>query len=165
MTEEAWLSWDDPRKLLVWLRSAATDRQLRLFACGFWWWWSQRRTERGGEADPELTRAIEYAETWAEAGAAPVTGRLLPISYKWHPLLARNALDAAEWTIRGTSRFGRQWLGPAELAQQVVLLREVFGNPFRRLAFVQLGMADNHGSIPGPRLLLVWELLFHADSG
>jgi hypothetical protein len=134
MSEEAWLSCEDPRKLLVWLRPAATDRRLRLFACAFWRWQTQRRAERTGEADREMNRALDYAELWAEEGAPPREGPELPLAFRWHPLLARHAFDA-EWTIRGSPTCGRDWVGPAEQAQQVALLREVFHNPFRRLAF------------------------------
>ncbi len=132
MTEEAWLSCEDPRKLFVWLRPVATDRQLRLFACAFWRWHAQQQPERTGETDPEMSRALDYAERWAEEGMPHRgAGPEFSIGFRWHPLFARHASDAAEWTIRGSAACGREWVGPSVHVQQVALLREVFGNPFR----------------------------------
>jgi hypothetical protein len=50
------------------------------------------------------------------------------------PLFARTAFDAADWTVRGSAIYGREWIEPEEQEQQVLLLREVFGNPFRPVA-------------------------------
>lgn len=149
MNESTWLSCEDPRKLLQWLPSATSDRQLRLFACAFWRWETQRRAMRTGEANQEMNRAIAYAERWAEEGTPQCGANLeFSIAYRWHPLFARHASDAAEWTIRGSSAFGRDWIGPAEQAQQVALLREIFGNPFRRTEVSPAWLAWQGGIVP-----------------
>src|SRR5262245_10207860 len=122
MTEGAWLSCEDPRKLFVWLRPVATDRQLRLFACAFWRWHAQQRTVRTGEPDLEMNRALDYAEHWAEEGTpSRGSGSEFSIAFRWHPLFARRASDAAEWSIRGSAACGREWIGPGVQAQQVAL--------------------------------------------
>jgi hypothetical protein len=133
MTEEAWLFCEDPRKVFVCLRPVATDRQLRLFACAFWHWHAQQQAERTtGAIGLEMIQALDYAERWAENGAPPRdAGPVFSIEFRWHPLFARHASDAAEWTIRGSAACGRGWIGPRVQVQQVALLREVFGNPFR----------------------------------
>jgi hypothetical protein len=132
MTPQEWLACEDPRKLLVWVRATASDRKLRLFVCAFWRWHSMRRGESRGGTDPEMSRALDYAERWSENGEpARASAPMFSIPLRWHPLFARNAFDAAGWTIRGSAAFGREWVGEEDQEQQVLLLREVFGNPFR----------------------------------
>jgi hypothetical protein len=136
MNEAAWLSCEEPRKLLLWIKSTACDRKLRLFACAFWRWYVQRMIEWSGKTDPEMNRALNYGERWAENGKPRrPSGPEFSIGFRWHPLFARRASDSAAWTIRGSSAFGREWIGPEEEEQQVLLLREIFGNPFRPVAF------------------------------
>src|SRR5262245_24278574 len=128
MTAGAWDDCDDPRKLLEWVRRLGTDRQLRLFACAFWRWAETRH----GELSPAVARALEFAESWAETGVRPDG---YPAGFPgWHPLLARTGFDAASWSVRGSPAYGRAWVGPVEQARQLALVREVFGNPFRRVA-------------------------------
>jgi hypothetical protein len=125
------------------LRGRASDRKLRLFACAFWRWFTEP------DADPEMLRALEHAERWAEAGASLVRSSepLFDISFRWHPLFARDAVDAANWTVRGSATMGREWIGPAEQEQQVVLLREMFGNLFHPARIDPAWLRWNHGSI------------------
>jgi hypothetical protein len=135
MDEAAWLSCEDPRKMLVWARATATDRELRLFACAFWRWHAERVARSTGGPDPEMSRALDYAERWAESSEPPQgSGPEFSIAFRWHPLFARDAFDAAGWTIRGSAVCGREWIGMEEQAQDVFLLRDIFGNPFRLVA-------------------------------
>ncbi len=140
MTETVWRTCEDPRKLLVWLRGLASDRKLRLFACAFWrrWWHAQICPQPDGEPDRDLIRLLDYAEQWAERGSQP-EGDFPGGGFGWHPLVARSASDAANWTVRETSgckgRTDSRRSDPKNetwaAEQQVQLLREVFGNPFR----------------------------------
>jgi hypothetical protein len=129
MQADMWEACDDPRKLLEWVRRLGTDRQFRLFACAFWRW----ARFQGGELPDTVARALEFAESWAETGVRPDG---YPVGFPgWHPLLARTGFDAANWSIRGSPACGRGWIGPAEQTHQVALVRELFGNPFRQVAF------------------------------
>jgi hypothetical protein len=129
MTADAWEGCDDPRKLLEWVRRLGSDRRFRLFAGAFWRW----AEARDGELPPAAVRALEFAESWAETGVRPDG---YPAGFPgWHPLLARTGFDAASWSVRGSPACGREWIGEAEQAQQLALVREVFGNPFRPVAF------------------------------
>src|SRR3712207_6387854 len=103
MDEARWLSCDDPRKLVEWLRGKTADRKLRLFACAFWrlWWNVTALRQEHGEADREdIGELLEYAEQWAERGQRP--DMTFPSGFGWHPLVAKHACDAANWTIRET---------------------------------------------------------------
>jgi hypothetical protein len=114
--------------MVEWLRGRASDRKLRLFACAFWGW-----QEAEGGMDPEMIRALAYAERWAERGSIPARSSepLLPLWLKWHPLFARKASDAANWTIRKTAAGYRTTDTTRAAKQQVLFLRDIFGNPFR----------------------------------
>ncbi len=139
MDSARWLSCDDPRKLLEWVRGKATDRKLRLFACAFWRLWWHALADEDGEEDLESTQLLDYAEFWAEEGVR--RGPPLPggFGFGWHPLVAKNAIDAANWTIRETAGFKarldcrRSDAKDREQAAacQARLLKEIVGNPFQ----------------------------------
>ncbi len=132
MTEAQWRVCEDARIMVEWLGRSASDRKLRLFACAFWRW------HEGADCDTDLdmVRALTSAELWAETGAIPARSSApLPIWFNWHPLFARKALDAANWTIRKTSRGYRTTDMSQAARQQVILLRDIFGNPYRPASF------------------------------
>ena len=94
-----------------------------------------RKTD--SEIDPDMVRALSYAERWAESGSIPARSSepFLPIWFKWHPLFAREATDAANWTIRKTAAGYRTTNRSEAAEQQVFLLRDIFGNPYRAVCF------------------------------
>src|SRR5262245_41007351 len=100
MVEAERLACQDARKKLEWLRGIASQRKLRLFACAYWRW----HTVTAGDSDPDMLRALAHAENWAEEGSllSHSSSPVLPLWCKWHPLFARKATDAANWTIRKT---------------------------------------------------------------
>jgi hypothetical protein len=132
MTDADWLACEDARKLVVWLRGKASDRKLRLFVCAFWRWHSGCAKGPDCETHGEIHRALAYAEYWADHGSRPPAGSGLPFpfGFGWHPLLAKDALDAANWTIRNKKGYLTRDGTDAE-EQQVFLLRDIFGNPYR----------------------------------
>src|SRR5262249_16809183 len=95
-----------------------------------------------GEADPDLIQLLDYAEQWAESGARPEGRGPGGLGFRWHPLVARNAFDAANWTIRQTTGskpridcLPRECRNkPEAVGRQGGLLRELFGTPFRPVA-------------------------------
>jgi hypothetical protein len=148
-----WLSCEDPRKLLEWLRGNATDRKLRLFVCAFWraWWRPEPGCSRD-DLDAGVLPLLEYAEQWAQHGLRPDASIGL-LGFGWHPLVAQHACDAANWTIRGTagfkSRLDCRRNDPIEREKaaelQVMLLRDFFGNPFRPPPAIDGSLLSWHG--------------------
>src|SRR3982751_909381 len=100
MKEAVWPACEDARKMVEWLRGLASERKLRLFACAFWRW----HERPDSEIDTETIRALACAERWAETGSIPgPSSEPLSLGWRWHPLFAQNAADAANWTIRKTA--------------------------------------------------------------
>jgi hypothetical protein len=140
MDAQTWQSCEDPRKMLEWLRGIASSRKLRLFVVAFWRVWWDSWTDPGPDEEPdhEIIELLEFTEQWAESGTRPATSISFGYGFKWHPLAARNAFDAANWTIRQTAgskarldcmRYdAKDQLRAAAL--QARLLREIFGNPY-----------------------------------
>jgi hypothetical protein len=133
MEERLWLSCEDPLKLVAWVRRLASNRKLRLFACAFWreWWLAEK--------DDRVFCLMTHAEQWAEQGGRPELPT--PLAFGWHPLVARDAFDAANWTVRQTagskSRLDYLRHQPKDRSRatehQTRLLHDIFGNPFRPL--------------------------------
>ena len=153
MTAAEWLGCEDARKMVEWLRGLASDRKLRLFACAFWRW-HEKAAGTDSEIASEMLQALDYAEQWAERGSRPAVR--FPTGFGWHPLVARNAIDAANWTIRQTAGFKarRDYLradarcGTQAAEQQISLLREIVGNPFCPVAVDPAWLVWNDGTMP-----------------
>lgn len=105
MTEAEWLACEDPRKQVEGVRAIVSARKLRLFACAFWrgWWHAETEHHSATELDFNIVQLLAYSEQWAERGPRPEGS--LPGGFGWHPLVARNAADAANWTIRQTAGY------------------------------------------------------------
>src|SRR5262245_18004025 len=65
MTEAEWLACTDPEKMLEFLRGKASERKLRLFACGCCY----RLTELWGTLGEDGLVAVEFANLYADGGA------------------------------------------------------------------------------------------------
>lgn len=123
MTESGWISSDDPIPMLSHLLGAtppASERKLRLFACAC--------CRAGWPGEEKVEKFVEAHERFADgllalAGFAAVEESLFPQRL---------------WEV---ARDGTDWLGDElDYAQsgagvQAALLREVFGNPWRPVAF------------------------------
>jgi hypothetical protein len=141
VTEADWLACEDPRKQVEWLRGVVSDRKLRLFVCAFWrrWWRIDPMPLSADDLDHDLAQLLDYAEQWAEQGVRPAVP--IPGGFGWHPLVARNAHDAANWTVRMTAGFKPRLDclrrdardPPRAAAEQTNLLRDIVGHPFRPL--------------------------------
>jgi hypothetical protein len=162
MTEDEWLTCEDPRRMLWHIESAASDRKMRLFGCAcsrrVWHQFQDERLDRvlfgieqfaDGMIDGdallqlhELAWQIERDDSTPGpmsclarelAGASRVK---LPSDYPDLPShLDRGEAAAAAMgpVAKDFNEFQRQ--RAVERKQQTVLLRCIFGNPFRPVAF------------------------------
>jgi hypothetical protein len=69
MTEEEWLNYMDPQKMLLGIRDGVSERKMRLFAIAC----CQRIWDR--ITDPRCRAAVEFAERFVEVGVARRRGR------------------------------------------------------------------------------------------
>jgi hypothetical protein len=138
MREADWLVCTNPESMLLFLRRRTRNRKFRLFACAYCRrTWNLLRDERSREA-------VEIAERFADGLAS--RAELYFSSQE-----ARRAIDAPAMDEAGRSEVVASitaWrsttLHPQQTAQDVVqeigsitavcLFRELFGNPFRRVA-------------------------------
>jgi hypothetical protein len=127
VNEEEWLACSDARRMVDHLlRSAPTERKLRLFVAGFWRWQAARLrdAERGG-----LLKRVERTEAWAEAGRPPPGVRR---SRSGNVIFFGPAGQAARQTAQAPHAWGREGKPAADV--QPAMLRCVF-NPFRPVSF------------------------------
>jgi hypothetical protein len=158
MTEEVWLGCDYPQPMLQFLRGAASDRKLRLFACA-----CCRRRIGSGPSDEVLLRAVRVAEdhveglaepgalaaVYAAAGAlaelpSPVVGWDNLGALEYLDWLAANVIvgvcapavgvdDAADVASSAADLVALAGATDIEQDAQSGLVRDIFGNPFRRV--------------------------------
>jgi hypothetical protein len=151
MTEAEWLATSNPTAMLE-DTELTSDRKLRLFAvacCRRVWEFLR---------DARARRAVEVAEWYAD-GAATVeqlddardTAERGECAVDWELHIAqcttRRAANAASCVLYASKLYADMVVSPsasnaewdladsAESAAQAILLREVFGNPFRPLTF------------------------------
>jgi hypothetical protein len=160
MTETEWFHSDSPRTMLKWLRGRGSERKLRLFAVACF-----RRVLHLPMAD-SARAALEVAERFADRQASK---RALAESarrsyFATRPSAHGSAVDAAVDAARliaywkaypngkGAADEEDPWgawkeLDKEEVAAQCELLREVFGNPFRPVAFEPAWLALSDGIV------------------
>jgi hypothetical protein len=145
MTEADWLASAEPDGMLEYLRGKVSDRKLRLFACACCW--------RVGHLpwDAASRTAVRVAEEFADglaskgkmaAAAKAVRNTVLDQLHSSCGGVARiaagpDAYNAAKNTSRNAAWVLAKAAGNptwnAERQGQTLLLREIFGNPFRPL--------------------------------
>ena len=140
MTEAEWLACTNPQRMLFFLRGRASDRKLRLFACAYC------RLQWNLLTDERSRKAVEMAEEYAdglvsEAECREAAGAALAVDQTNLPELYAYAATAAWYTIyykaevaAGTTcdADAMEWYAEHEKEMpHPMLLREVFGNPFR----------------------------------
>jgi hypothetical protein len=147
MTEEEWLSGTDPDRFLKWLqkskRHRPPKRKLLLFAVA-----CARRVELL-HTEPLSIRGLELAEELADgrAGAAEQndymrqainvnnTEQFLHIAVWAVRVYAPESWSSPEGAARSTAGYAATHLLTDEPARQCEILRDIFGNPFRPVAF------------------------------
>ncbi len=162
MTEDEWLVCGAPEPLLDYLATGGSQRKFRLYAvacCRSIWHLlegeparcavevSERFADGNATNSERRAAALLSAEGqhgthyWAEAAAAGAVGTLQPrllrlvLQHATHgvgdavaPRVPGQALTADQSAVRAQ-------MTRAECANQAVLLRDIFGNPFRPVAF------------------------------
>jgi hypothetical protein len=145
MTEAQWLECTDPLTMLNYLRNTASERKLRLFACAccrkLWHLLRSVRSRRAVELSERYADGMAERKAMTLAGGAACSaareaaGRTTPATW--------NAIAAAPWAARQAA-ISEAWFaavgafGYARRASEemqhplgIVLLRDLFGNPFR----------------------------------
>lgn len=151
MTEFEWLTSLDPSRMIVFLGSGTSCRKLRLFACAC------VRNAWQIFTDPNLRQAIEVAERHADGHATAdellhgfgVAETLCPLAEKFPAILAalpdayaaayllttpQTEYDGGQgfiYSSHGPDDSAQAWMGYRDI--HATLLRDVFGNPFRRV--------------------------------
>jgi hypothetical protein len=173
MTERDWEVATDPSPMLRWLRSRASDRKLRLFACAcvrrvahlltdersrhaldvaerFAEGWASEEDLRaaGDAADSAANDAMTTAHPSATADAATnaafaALNSTLPAAATAADYAAANCASAVYHAHRVAAAASRQ----AERGAQCRLLREIFGNPFRPVVVESSWLAWHNGLV------------------
>jgi hypothetical protein len=145
--ETKWLASTDPATLVVFLRQqgAASARKCRLFACACCRrMWSRLADSRSRRA---VTAAEAYADglisqadlkwAWNEASRAHRSTTRQRGAREAAALAAHPGLNSVLGAVNNAAYAAGHWqteAWKAERAAQAVLLRDLFGNPFRPLA-------------------------------
>jgi hypothetical protein len=156
MTEQEWLECDDLQFMIEYLEGKASDRKMRLFGCACC------RRAWHLLTDERSRKAVEVCELFAdgladhsELEAAKQSAHLAvednvdtSMDENWSAfdavetnagVKAYNAADLAADTLRNYEFADRR---EDEMRAQMHLLRDVFGNPFRRVRFVARWRTD-----------------------
>jgi hypothetical protein len=130
MTEFEWLSATDPQPMLAFLRGRASDRKLRLFACGFC-------NSIDQALEDEICReAVRVAERFADGLASPEeldaachSARLVWAASVWEGMLAAEAAEPDGWKAACgvQSALEMDDIPRNFWKQQADVLRDVFG--------------------------------------
>jgi hypothetical protein len=128
MTGMEWAACDDPRKMVQALarRGNISDRKWRFFVAAFWRW--QARNLKRDRAD--LIERSEAMEHWGEFGRLPRGRR--PSRSTNEVFFGRDAESAAMQTAEAPFDWPD---AKSAVAVQPLLLRDIFGNPFRQRRF------------------------------
>jgi hypothetical protein len=147
MTEQEWLACGDPQPMLEQLRGKASDRKLRLFACGccrYFWEMLNENSRNPIEVVEDFSDGRRPEEEWLEvrAGAWDATHDVEGTSLA----AAEAAAIAVGWNGRLSTRLRPvEWQaawpdfrdamiaadGSCYPLVPIQMLRDIFGNPFR----------------------------------
>jgi hypothetical protein len=166
MDEEEWLECPDPDEMLRFVREKVSERTLRLFACAccrrIWdriTEDSSRRAVRISElyadgrapfkelhaafvaADKIFSNSLHHVRNWHANDAARLAAHL-----EMRGLSDGTATAAAMAGASGGGDYWKQYAG--EKGHQCILLREIFGNPFRSVEVDPSWLAWNSGIVP-----------------
>jgi hypothetical protein len=157
MTEEQWLGAKEPGEMLRYLGKTASVRKRRLFACAcvrhIWHLLTDPRSQRAIEvaeafADGVVDREVVKIERRKAAGASPggAPNRWSPASAAEICLnLTTEDISTAARAASAASQGGISL--SAERAAQAMIVRDIFGNPFRSVRLDPAWLAWHSGTI------------------
>lgn len=133
VTEADWLACTDPQSMLEFLRGKVSDRKLRLFVCAYCWllqhaledWRSRRAVEIAERFADGLVKESSLRE--AKANAIYV---MMESHVRLNPLTGTAASAAWDDPWWAAHRIVAEATGQTD---RLLLLRCIFGNPFRPL--------------------------------
>jgi hypothetical protein len=154
MTEQEWLACPDPQKMLEFLRDKASERKFRLFACAF----GRAVRDSQHQLGPSTVAVAErYADGLASDQELASEGRRWACSPEERGPVAPSAYDGAWETVDSLTRYERVWRhdpdsyscipADAVLKRSALLLRDIFGNPFRPVAINPAWLSWNDGTV------------------
>jgi hypothetical protein len=162
MTEEQWLGCSDPGLMLDFLTGKAGDRKLRLFACAccrrIWHLLVHKdsfnsvevgeRYAEGTATDDDLRLADELA-MWAGDDASWRSMQEATNAWAAAAAVQKNGLSAARSAVYEIQRVFAEGKSKVddERSAQCMLLREIFGNPFRSVGLAPACVASNDGIV------------------
>ena len=151
MTEAEWLACERPRRMIGFLRNDVSDRKLRMFAVA----WACGYVMMSGTNEPSAWRAIEACEqftdgTISEEELITARGPVYDDSKRLHdagkgnsPSLRGIALAAVciasgptiHYVVSQVVQLLGYQVGGVQREDEVSILRDIFGNPFRPVTF------------------------------
>jgi hypothetical protein len=155
VSESEWLSSGDPESMLAVLRPNTTERKLRLFAMAccrrHWDWPLEDMDEPGSSWIASIREAVGVGERLADGQATPLDLRTVQsldgcgveILYAFIGCsgtgeelfdVSGNLIDAAGESPGCSTAAQSAKAAEAEKSAQAVLIREIFGSPFRPVA-------------------------------
>ena len=154
MTEQEWLACADPTPMLEYLRGKASDRKLRLFACAF----GRAVRDSQHQLGPSTVAVAErYADGLASDQDLASERRRWACSPEERGPVAPSAYDGAWEAVDSLTRYERVWRhdpdsyscisADAVLRRSALLLRDIFGNPFRTVAINPAWLSWNDGTV------------------
>jgi hypothetical protein len=121
--EHTWLSCTVPRHLLRYLKHRTTDRKLRLWACA-------ATAHRHAQAE-DILAVVALVERWADGDYPPELK-----SHARDGICSESAWEAAyEGTLRALEKLPTSEQKARYTQFQLAAAHEIFGNPFRPVAF------------------------------
>ncbi|MDY3562144.1 hypothetical protein R5W23_003590 [Gemmata sp. JC673] len=146
MTEAEWLACMDPKLLLIALQGKASDRKMRLCACAI------VRRQPGYTSDELRQRGVELAERVADGLATEEEREDMreELQVRKENEVAQGEFDRAFATRNAQYCLDRNqryffWFDPGHRVlppEDALVVRDIFGNPFRPVAFSRSWRTD-----------------------
>ncbi len=157
MTEKEWLGSDKPHLMLTYLRRRGSNRKLRLYACAscrrFWGLLGDKRSRRAVEvAEQYADGLVSYAKLKAGQGLARAVWQELASDH-WDAPWGTPEMWATRAAAQAAAAAGREaWQAAWAVADEGQgghpdTLRDVFGNPFRRVSLAPAWLAWEGGTV------------------